>query len=59
MPVPLAASVMFGGPGLDTLFITSIAQTFGGRVAENPKSGGLFAIRGLGVRGIAEARFAG
>jgi L-arabinonolactonase len=59
MPVPLPASVMFGGPDLDILFVTSIAQTFGGRVADNPLSGGLFAIEGLGVCGIAETRFSG
>lgn len=59
MPVPLPASVMFGGRDLDTLFVTSIALTYGDRVPENPLSGGLFAVRGLGAQGVPETRFAG
>jgi len=58
MPVPHPTSVMFGGPGLDTLFVTSLRETPSGRLkATDPLSGSLFAVQGLGVHGIAETRF--
>jgi len=57
MPVKLPASVMFGGPNLDELYVTTIDPKLLGR---QPDGGGdLFVITGLGARGIAEPRYAG
>lgn len=53
MPIPTPTKPMFGGPKLDRLFVTSIGT--GGE----PLAGGLFAIDGLGFRGLPEPRFAG
>lgn len=57
MPVKLPASVMFGGPQLDELYVTSIDPKLLGR--ESDGGGALFRITGLGARGIAEPRYAG
>ena len=54
----MVASVMFGGEGLDRLFVTSIDPAIAGRPAE-ANSGGLFVIDGLGGTGRSEPRFAG
>ena len=67
MPVSNITSVMFGGDALDTLYVTSMARVDhpGGQgmfeVEEKPQAqaGGLFAVTGLGVRGLPETRFAG
>jgi L-arabinonolactonase len=56
MPINLPSSVMFGGPDLDQLFVTSISNS-GNRVSSEDGAGGLYKISGLGVRGIAETRF--
>lgn len=60
MPVKKVTSVMFGGPNLDTLFVTSMTKPplpiFPG---DNVMRGSLFAIRGLGVKGLPEHRFGG
>jgi sugar lactone lactonase YvrE len=57
-PVDLPSSVAFGGDGMATLFVTSIKDSGSGRaVSRHPHGGRLFAIEGLGVRGIPEARF--
>jgi len=57
MPVKLPASVMFGGPKLEDLYVTSIDPRLLGR---EPDGGGdLFRITGLGARGIPELRYAG
>jgi sugar lactone lactonase YvrE len=57
MPVKLPASVMFGGPNLEDLYVTTIDPKLLGR---EPDGGGdLFRISGLGARGIAEPRYAG
>ncbi len=53
MPVRHPTSVNFGGPDLDVLFVTSISASH--RLSDpTPESGGLFAITGLGARGMAE-----
>jgi L-arabinonolactonase len=60
-PVKLTSSVMFGGPGLDQLYVTSInpsALPFLKMEAE-PLAGETFVVEGLGVRGLPEPRFAG
>lgn len=54
-PVDLPSSLAFGGPGLSTLFVTSIRDSGTGRtVSTHPLGGHLFAIDGLDAVGIAE-----
>jgi L-arabinonolactonase len=60
MPVKKVTSVMFGGPDLDTLFVTSMAKPPLPRFPDDPVSAGsVFAITDLGVTGVPEPRFAG
>lgn len=59
MPVQWVASITFGGPALDVLYATSIDPIIYETTGRGPDEGGLFAIHGLGVRGISEPRFAG
>lgn len=60
MPVKKVTSVMFGGPDLDVLYVTSMAKPPLPRFPEDGVlRGSLFAIRGLGIRGVPEPRFAG
>jgi L-arabinonolactonase len=60
MPVKHPTMCTFGGPNLDTLYVTSAASMVSeperGSV---PHAGALFAIRDLGVKGIPEPLFAG
>ena len=57
LPCSWPTSCAFGGPGLDTLFVTSARFTMdAGHIAENPQEGGLFAVR-PGVTGLACNRF--
>jgi L-arabinonolactonase len=58
MPVKCPASVMFGGPALDQLYVTSLSPAFLGR-EEAPLDGCTFVIEGLGVTGLPEPRYAG
>lgn len=51
LPVKKPAMCAFGGPGLDTLFVTSIRPA--GDLADQPLAGGVFALR-PGVRGLPE-----
>lgn len=58
MPVCKVTSVNFGGPGMDTLFVTSMAKPPLPRFpGDGPLRGSVFAITGLGVQGIPEPRF--
>ena len=67
MPVRNITSVMFGGPNLDEIYVTSMARVshpathehFAKQVQPQFGAGALFRIRGLGIRGIEEPRFAG
>ena len=60
MPVRKVTSVMFGGPDLDVLFVTSMAKPPLPRFpGDGVLRGALFTIYGLGVRSVPEARFAG
>ena len=60
MPVKKVTSVSFGGPNLDILYVTSMAKPPLPRFPiDGVQGGSLFAIHDLGVRGIAEPRFAG
>ncbi|VWX63885.1 Gluconolactonase [Burkholderiales bacterium 8X] len=54
VPVKKPAMCAFGGPKLDTLYVTSIRP--GGDLSDQPLAGGLFALR-PGVQGIAETAF--
>jgi L-arabinonolactonase len=57
MPVKLPASVMFGGPDLDLLYVPTINPGFMGRTAA-PDDGSLYVIEGLGAKGLPEPRYA-
>jgi len=58
MPVKKVTSVMFGGPNLDILFVTSMAKPPLPRFpADGVLRGSLFAIYDLGIRGVPEPRF--
>ena len=46
-------------PDLDIAFVTSMARTVKGVKPKEREAGGLFAVHGLGVRGLPEPRFAG
>jgi L-arabinonolactonase len=59
LPVENATSVMFGGPDLDIAYVTSMARVVNGVRQREREAGGLFAVYGLGVRGIPEPRFRG
>lgn len=54
LPVQRPTSCMFGGPALDTLYVTSASVGLQGA----PLAGGLFAVR-PGVAGIPETPFGG
>jgi L-arabinonolactonase len=59
LPIEKPTMPAFGGPDLDTLYVTSIG--LGGSVANSPgqpQAGGLFALS-PGVRGLPEPHFAG
>lgn len=60
MPVVCVASVMFGGPALDRLYVTCMLRApVPGVVETGPLAGSLFVIDGLGVKGLPEYRFGG
>jgi L-arabinonolactonase len=59
LPVESTTSLSFGGPNLDIAFVTSMARTVKGARPKEREAGGLFAVTGLGVRGLPEPRFAG
>jgi sugar lactone lactonase YvrE len=56
MPLQHPTSVAFGGPDLDILYVTSISRSPNLR-DDRPDAGGLFAIEGLGVRGLPAHKF--
>ena len=67
MPVKNITSLMFGGDDLDVLYVTSMARVkhpavhdlFSKEVRPQFLAGSLFAVTGLGIRGLPEPRFAG
>ena len=67
MPVKNITSVNFGGDNLDVLYVTSMARVkhpavhdmFASEVRPQFLAGGLFAVTGLGIRGLPEPRFDG
>ncbi|PJE37786.1 hypothetical protein CVM52_05300 [Pseudooceanicola lipolyticus] len=58
VPVEKPTKPMFGGKNLDILFFTSLGQSVTQREAQ-PEAGSLFAITGLGIKGVPQARFKG
>lgn len=56
MPIRHPTSVTFGGPDLDVLYVTSISRSHA-LADDHPDAGGLFAVEGLGVRGLPAHRF--
>lgn len=59
LPVESTTSLGFGGADLDIAYVTSMARPIGGVMPKEREAGGVFAIHGLGVRGLPEPRFAG
>jgi sugar lactone lactonase YvrE len=60
MPVCKITSLAFGGPNLDRLFVTSMAEPpLPKYPGDGPRRGSTFVIDGLGVQGRAEPKFAG
>jgi L-arabinonolactonase len=67
MPVSNITSVMFGGDNLDEIYVTSMARVahpaahahFAAEIKPQFSAGALFKIKGLGIKGIEEPRFAG
>ena len=58
-PVRNLTSVMFGGKDLDVMYVTSMGRPMKGVPQKEASAGGLFAVYGLGVKGLPEPRFAG
>jgi sugar lactone lactonase YvrE len=58
-PVRNLTSVMFGGPDLDVLYVTTMGRPMWGIPQKEKDKGGLFAVYGLGVKGLPEPRYAG
>ena len=58
LPTPYPSCPCFGGPGLNTLYVTSLSDTGNTIKTDDPRAGRLLAVRGTGVRGLPEARFA-
>ncbi|HEY4203172.1 MAG TPA: SMP-30/gluconolactonase/LRE family protein [Devosiaceae bacterium] len=59
LPVPRPTSCIFGGPGLDTLYVTSARIRLSAQqLLEAPLSGSVFAVD-TGVPGLPESSFAG
>ncbi len=57
LPVPYPTCPCFGGPNLDTLYITSISNSGNRLRSELPAAGALVQIKGLGVRGLPEVAY--
>lgn len=57
LPTNKPTSVMFGGPELDLIYVTSM--TIPGGVPGTPCDGKLLVVSGAGVTGVPERRFAG
>lgn len=59
VPDQIVTSVMFGGPDLDVLFVTTVGAAMRGVTPRSPLAGRTFIVEGLGVRGRAEPCFKG
>lgn len=56
MPVEKPSKPMFGGAGLDVLYVTSLGVPDD---PAQPEAGSLFSVEGLGIKGVPQTRFAG
>ncbi len=59
MPTARLASLTFGGPDLDILYVTTLIGDQPTPIPVTPLDGQLFSVHGLGVRGLPSRRFAG
>ncbi len=59
VPPKMVTSVMFGGPNLDVLYVTSASGEISGYSDDSDHAGGTFAVHGLGITGLPEPRFKG
>lgn len=60
VPVERPSKPMFGGPQLDTLYVTTISDGItAGTEDDQPLAGSLLAIEGHGTQGMPQTRFAG
>ena len=60
MPIERPSKPTFGGANLDILFVTSLGIGLTpGSEGRQPEAGSLFAVTGLGITGVPQARFAG
>ncbi len=60
MPVKHTTMCSFGGPGYDTLFVTSSTRHLTpDELHQQPSAGAVFAITGLGTTGLPEPRYVG
>ncbi|MGF7158800.1 sugar lactone lactonase YvrE [Rhodoligotrophos appendicifer] len=59
LPVQSTTSVIFGGADLDIAYVTSMARPMSNEYHREREAGCLFAVHGLGVRGLPEPRFGG
>ena len=57
LPVRKPTSLMFGGPDLDIIYVTSMRLDGDFPIEEG--DGAVYAVHGLGIRGLPEPRFAG
>jgi len=58
-PGQIVSSVMFGGPRLDLIYVTTTAAEVCGVMPTAPRSGRVLVVSGAGYRGRAEPRFCG
>ena len=61
VPLPVRRPTMccFGGPDLDEIYVTTQSPQGDETLEGQPQAGGLFRIRGLGIKGLPEPKFAG
>lgn len=59
LPGHVVSSVMFGGPNLNIMFVTTLGQPHWGTIPGTENAGATFVIEGLNCRGLPENRFAG
>jgi L-arabinonolactonase len=60
LPVRKPTSLCFGGPDLSILFVTSMGAQLSPRFPpDGPLGGAVFAVHGIGVRGLPMSRFGG
>ncbi|MEM7120088.1 MAG: SMP-30/gluconolactonase/LRE family protein [Pseudomonadota bacterium] len=58
-PIEMVTSLTFGGDDMDVLYVTSIGDEIDGLRPSKPDAGGIYAVTGLGAKGLPEPKFAG